>query len=454
MIKVIIDEKLDNYKKQIRDVIDLSFNYLGIQYEIISGLVEINVEDVLVCYSLQKPSTREITELIGLSASTNIFFITINLELYEKIGLSRLKSLKKEFHDFYILGNEPPTIEKKKGEFGNFFFYNFDLWGNLFQLANYQKNSSIPVCNLLISDFLQLVKNCVSNDEFFLIRTKLWPENQKFALCLTAEIDKLYKWQSYSKTLKKILLNLFAHPLAALQEYFELNFKSEEPYWVFPLLQSIPNITYCLPAKNDNFDPQEKSVANQLSALEKQLIKLETKKLPTYKSFLFPLCYSEVSVCLNSSEFVKGGYKHLSESAAQALVATSIDNGHLAGGVTCLGFRFSDLYDIPYAFKILENLVKLGKKPAVYFADQNQIKSWLKLRQKIKWVVEQNKVKILSNYDIENLVLEIIGNYEVESHTGCTLRIEKNLLYISNIKKYTTATLTLKKFYRLNRRID
>ncbi len=455
MIKVIIDEKLDSYKKPIREIIDLSFNYLGVQYEVISGLVDINVEDVLVCYSKQKPSTREITELIGLSTSTNIFFITINLELYEKIELSRLKDLKKEFHDFYILGNEPPNIEKKKGDFGNFFFYNFDLWGNLFQLANYQKDSSIPVCNMMLANFFQLVKDCVSSDEFFLIRTKLWPENQKFALCLTIEIDKLYKWKSYSKSLKSIILNLFIHPLAALREYLELNFKREEPYWLFPFLQSIPHLTYCLPASNDNFDPLEKSIADQMSALDKRLIKLETKELPTYKSFLFPPCYSEPFVCFNSRELKKSKYKQLSEAAAQTLISARINGcGYSSGGVACLGFRFSDLYDIPFSFRILKNLVELGKKSEIYFVDQNKIKSWLKVRQKIKWVVEQNSVKIISNYDIDNIVLEIVGNYEVEYHRGCNLRTEKNLLYISNIKKYSHATLTLKKFYRLNRRID
>ncbi len=454
MIKIIIDQKLENFRKQIHDIIDIGFGYLGLQYEIIARLTEIKQEDILVCYSLHKPSTREIGELISLSASTNIFFTTINLELYQKLSPSKLKSLKKEFHDFYILGAEPPSIDKPKGKFGNYFFYNFDLWGNLYQFAMHQKNSSVPVCNLLLNHLLQKIKECIVNEEIFLIRSKLWPGNQKFALCLTAEIDKLYKWKSYSKTIKKILLNFFTHPLAASKEYLELNFKNEEPYWRFPWLQSIPHLIYCLPAKSQNYDPTEKDVARQLSLLNQQLIQLDGNNLPICKSFLYPPCYTQASVYLKSSEFKKGEYKFLSESAALALVSEHTDKAYQSGGVACFGFRFSDLYDIPYTLKILKKLLQLGKKTEVFFTSLDRVIDWLRVRQKLKWVADGNSVKILSNYDIERITLEIIGNYEVEFYTGCKLTINKNLLFISDIKKYSPVRITLKKFSRLNKRVD
>ena len=69
-------------------------------------------------------------------------------------------------------------------------------------------------------------------------------------------------------------------------------------------------------------------------------------------------------------------------------------------------------------------------------------------------VADGNSVKILSNYDIERITLEIIGNYEVEFYTGCKLTINKNLLFISDIKKYSPVRITLKKFSRLNKRVD
>ena len=287
MIKLIIDEKLEIYTEKITEVLDLSFEYLGFQHEVIAGLMEIETDDILVCYSLNQPKNREIADLIRYCKCSNIFFVSFAPDLYDKLNESEFKKLKKEFSTFHVLSSEPPHIQEKKDTFTKCYFYNFDLFGNIYQFSNYQTDTSTkPICNLLLNNFLTLIKDCV-DDEHCMIRKKMWPNNENFAISLIAEIDKLYKWTSYPQTLKKIVKNLFSHPISALKEYFTLNFKSDEPYWNFDLLESIPKLTYCLLKKNKNFDPDNLEIKKDLFRINRYLTKPNSEALPIKKIFSF-----------------------------------------------------------------------------------------------------------------------------------------------------------------------
>lgn len=452
MIKLIIDEKLEIYMEKITEVLDLSFNFLGFQYEVISGLMDIKADDILICYSLNQPKTREIADLIKYCACSNLIFVSINPDLYDNLSADELKNLKKEFSNFHVLSAEAPHVQEKKDAFTQCYFYNFDLFGNIYQFANFQSDKSAkPICNLLLNDFLTLLTNICSTDEFFMIRKKMWPNNEKFALSLIAEIDKLYKWKSYPQALKKILKGLFTHPVSALIEYFSLNFKNDEPYWNFEQLNNILGLTYCLLKNNKNFDSNDEEIKEELNKLGKNLIKPNLANLPIKKNILFPTEDAELFTAFSSSELMHGVYKISDEASAQTQVSTLIDYGYQANGAIGFNFRFSDLYDIKYSLNLLNKLVKIGTKPEIFYASQSEIKEWLKQRKQLKIIADKNIIEVASNVDIEQIVLEILGNYEVETFTGCQLRTEDNLIYLSEIKKYTSIKITLKKFYKLNK---
>ncbi len=451
MIKLIIDEKLETYTEKITEVLDLSFEYLGFQHEIIAGLMEIEEDDILMCYSLNRPKNREITDLIKYCKCSNIFFVSFNPDLYEKLTEAESKKLKKEFSTFHVLSPMPPDIQEKKDDFTRCFFYNFDLFGNIYQFSTYQVDSSNkPICNLLLNNFLTFIEECV-DDDHCMIRKKMWPNNEKFAISLIAEIDRLYKWKSYSKTLKKIIKNLFSHPISAIKEYFTLNFKNDEPYWNFYLLEAIPKLTYCLLKNNSNFDPENLEVKKELFRINKNLVKADTENLPVKKNIFFPSEKEELFASFSSKDLMDGDYKIADESSAQTQISSLIDYAYQTNGAIGFSFRFSDLYDIKYSLNLIKKIVKIGHNPEIYFDSQKEIKTWLKKRKQLKFVTDKNIIEVASNFDIDQIVLEIMGNFEVETFTGCQLRTEDNLIYLSEIKKYTSINISLKKFYPLNK---
>jgi len=444
MIKIIIDEKLEIIKEKITDVCQNTFDYIGFPYQIISTLEEVKSSDILFCYSLRQPSPKEILELMNMSTTQNIFFFSANLDLYENISDTYLDTLKKEFYDTFVLSKIAPTIDHQRGKFFNKIFFNFDFFGNIYYFINLKNEfSDLPIVNKLIKILERQIIDILDKKLCF-VKKRMWPNNQIYAMSLSATADKLHKWPSYSGAIKKIFSSFFLHPILSIKEYFALNFLEIEPYWNFDFFRKCSCITYYMNRKKiiSNLTLEDRNIYLDLVRIQNSCENI-LKKKKEKRNYLFPY-KNTLPITISTSDFRRSHFSYIKKQTADQIVENILENASKTEGLVSINFNFSDIYDIPYTKSLFDFCLTKTKSEKIYFASKNDILEWWKFRNSLKIVLNESKIELQSEYNINIFHLEVFGDFEVTSVSGCDFSANKKVIKLEKIKKNIKVEIRLK----------
>lgn len=264
MIKLLIDKNLDDNFDKIHYCLNFIFESIGCHATIIKTMDEINKKDIVICYTKKLLGQKEKFQLIEMSDSKNILFISAYIPLYNSIMLNKksLMKLKKEYHSIYVLSEKIPSVKKQKSDYTSTINYNFDIIGNIYfhlsqsenkillaknkfedkNLLFFNELKEFPFLNKLIKLFELDIISSLPKDCFF-VKKHLWPKGEDYAMCISATVNKLYKFKNSFKELFKIFFMFFVSPAKAIKQYFNYLFSKYEEYWNFYLFKNLL-ITY------------------------------------------------------------------------------------------------------------------------------------------------------------------------------------------------------------------
>ena len=530
MIRILVDKKLDEYLDKIKYTFDFIFDSLGMQKSIIQKMTEIQPNDVVICYTQKPTKKQEKLQLLELCNSNNIFFISSLEPLYlpSSINLKKLKKLKKEFYDIFVLSEKAPTIKRDKTDFTSLWEYNFDLVGNIYfhltqtenkllsikgKLADknflfFKELSDYPFINGLLTLFEKELKDSLPR-ECFLVKKALWPEAQNYAVAISATVDSLYKFKNNISQFFRLLAMSFVRPFKAIRQYLFYLFSNYEEYWNFHLFKG-ENVSYFFgigTEKSIDYSVMESDVEKKIKELsdegndvsiflnrklgyilgqkkddEKSAVGLDLKQIGVRtdryvtNSFFDKFVYCQVKgfdktngfksgIALpypnfssksqkttlllpdtfTSSNLRKSSFRDVSFTLASKSVDRLVENIKKTNGLLCFNFNFSDLYEVPYAKKLLKRLLELLGKDNAYFDTLKGITQWWQTRDSLLVRELYEAVEIISRSSLDSVSFEVFGAYKVKKVTGCRCNIKDKTITLMDIKRYSKVSIHLEK---------
>ena len=311
---------------------DFLFNTIGVEYRYISDYSNLRKREIFFLYSTIKPTTRE---LENLDENRIIFYVPAERFLLKREDMdedlikAKMRSMKLH-REFKILASnvvqEPINLRKINDLY--FGYFNFDLIGNLIFFLNeyeYKKsktefkdkhgnviedfirfNDSLdyPFINAIVWLVDKFLSEAVTQNKNFLIKKNFWPNNEKSAVALSHNVEKLQKWtffsliQSFFKDIKFFVTFKWNFMFRRLLGKIKYILTNDEPYWNFFMINDIEeqnNIksTYFIGSEKENKydvdyflneDDDLKSELNELKAKNHEIALLGSYR--SYKNFI------------------------------------------------------------------------------------------------------------------------------------------------------------------------
>ncbi|PID28372.1 MAG: hypothetical protein CSB55_05235 [Candidatus Cloacimonadota bacterium] len=275
MLAFFIDYKLKSYEKKIKYAIDYVCSVCGFNYRYILKMSELMPNDILLCYSLNEPTSEE---LARISVTGITFYIPANFILFDsKEFIKFVKGNPRNYLYEFRLDQKIPVFGEKRFKnplnrysLGDVFIgkFNFDFFGNIFFNLNlleerligekkdaqgkYPDSSYLlgdytdyPYINALIKLFENFIEEGISVSGQYLLKKEVWPEKEEFAVAVMHSLKSYRKWEglsiftAFGKDILKLFSSKYKMAFKNIIEEFKYAFNNDEPYWNFGEMFSI-----------------------------------------------------------------------------------------------------------------------------------------------------------------------------------------------------------------------
>ena len=287
MIIIILDLKDEALTKRANYTFSQIMSYLGYEYEIINNATKNFVNNkkysLLIYYGGNLSYIKNKINTIQIISKSSKKFNTIQKKLYSfKNKRTVIFNRDIILEAFNILARQEEIDSENVDKHRRFIAKKSKIFKHLKE----------PIVNEYAIILDKLIKKLHYNDKIPLVQKCSWPENKKFAVCLTHDVDVV-----------KFVLSDFAKA-GKIVDFI----KGENPYWQFDKIVELEknfnfkSTFFFCPGKKHRLDPNYSIKDRKILDLIKQLIK-DGKEIGVHLSYL---SYNDKSMMLHEKNEVYG----------------------------------------------------------------------------------------------------------------------------------------------------